>query len=101
IAKTLKGKGVSFVENKDGWHGKPIPKADLDKALAELGTPVAGAEAYKPNPRPWPKLAPPSKVADIAPSRKPGESVATREAYGDALAKLAVANSQIISPHGA
>ncbi|HET9131222.1 MAG TPA: transketolase, partial [Terriglobia bacterium] len=57
VAKTHKGKGVSFVENKDGWHGKPIPKADLDKALAELSTPVAGAEKPKPNPRPWPSTA--------------------------------------------
>src|SRR3990167_7705655 len=37
IAKTLKGKGVSFLEDKDGWHGKALPAADLDRALKELG----------------------------------------------------------------
>ncbi len=37
IAKTVKGKGVSFMEGKAAWHGKPIPDADLETALAELG----------------------------------------------------------------
>ncbi len=37
IAKTLKGKGVSFMEDKDGWHGKALVKDELIKALGELG----------------------------------------------------------------
>ncbi len=37
IAKTLKGKGVSFIEDKNGWHGKPLNKEELVRALAELG----------------------------------------------------------------
>ena len=36
IAKTVKGKGVSFLEDKNGWHGKPLSKEDLKKALQEL-----------------------------------------------------------------
>src|SRR6266566_3819348 len=40
VAKTFKGKGVSMLENKDGWHGKPVPKQDLPKALAELSKPL-------------------------------------------------------------
>jgi transketolase len=37
LARTLKGKGVSFVEGKDGWHGKPFKKGEeLDRAIAEL-----------------------------------------------------------------
>ena len=37
LARTIKGKGVSFVEGKDGWHGKPFKKGEeLDRALAEL-----------------------------------------------------------------
>jgi transketolase len=40
VAKTFKGKGVSLIENKDGWHGKPVPKQDLPKALAELDKPL-------------------------------------------------------------
>src|SRR6266705_4214277 len=37
IAKTFKGKGVSFLENKDNWHDKPLKKDELQKALEELG----------------------------------------------------------------
>jgi len=37
IAKTEKGKGVSFMEGKNEWHGKPISKADYDAAMQELG----------------------------------------------------------------
>ncbi len=38
VARTLKGKGVSFLEDKDGWHGKPVKKGEeLQKAVAELG----------------------------------------------------------------
>jgi len=37
IAKTVKGKGVSFMEGKAAWHGKPVSNDDLAKAIAELG----------------------------------------------------------------
>jgi transketolase len=37
IANTVKGKGVSFMENVAGWHGKPPKRDELDKALEELG----------------------------------------------------------------
>src|SRR6185295_4836556 len=37
VAKTFKGAGISFLENKDGWHGKPLKKDELEKALQELG----------------------------------------------------------------
>jgi transketolase len=37
LAQTIKGKGVSFMENVAGWHGKTPNRAELDVALAELG----------------------------------------------------------------
>src|SRR5438105_5655202 len=37
LAKTVKGKGVSFVENKEGWHGKALDPAQAKQALAEIG----------------------------------------------------------------
>lgn len=37
LARTTKGKGVSFMENVVGWHGKPPNRQEMEKALAELG----------------------------------------------------------------
>ncbi|MEK7332631.1 MAG: transketolase, partial [Nitrospirota bacterium] len=37
IAKTIKGKGVSFIEDKNGWHGKALNKEQLEQALKEMG----------------------------------------------------------------
>jgi len=39
IAKTLKGKGVSFLQNKEGWHGRALNKEELEKALKEIPNP--------------------------------------------------------------
>src|SRR5437773_5504606 len=50
VAKTFKGKGVSMLENREGWHGKPVPKEDLDKVLAELAQPL-GPNEFHPQPR--------------------------------------------------
>ena len=36
LAKTIKGKGVSFLEDKNGWHGKALTKEELEKTLEEL-----------------------------------------------------------------
>ena len=99
IARTLKGKGVSFIENKNGWHGKPVPKADLEKALAEL--PVDGAFRRVEIPRPAPPPAPlaaPRKMAP--PAYQKGQQVATREGYGAALKKLAEADPRVMAVDG-
>jgi transketolase len=102
VARTLKGKGVSMIEGKEGWHGKPIPKADLQGAMNELSKPYA-SDGFQPNPRPRPNTktsTAATAVEDIVPARKKGESVATREAYGDVLAKLAAVDPRIISLDG-
>ena len=36
IAKTYKGAGVSFLQDKEGWHGKPLNKEEAARAVAEL-----------------------------------------------------------------
>lgn len=87
IAKTIKGKGVSFIEDRNGWHGKALKKEELDRALEELG-PVdrtARGTISKPDKtksvrQPSRKILPTAYTVD-----KP---VATRRAYGSALARI-------------
>jgi transketolase len=38
VARTVKGRGVSFMEGQHAWHGKAPPKAEAERALRELGT---------------------------------------------------------------
>src|SRR5262245_6678622 len=99
IAKTLKGKGVSFLEDKDGWHGKPVKKGEeLARALAELGDTTDG---LRPDTRRHPSGPPkaPDEIR-IEPSYTKGQDVATREAYGVALAKLAKACRDVVAIDG-
>ena len=87
IAKTEKGKGVSFIEGKNGWHGKALKKDELQRALDELGpldTAIRGElqrpEDIKPRNRKTEKARPLSYAGDKA--------VSTRHAYGTALERL-------------
>ncbi|HEY6000713.1 MAG TPA: transketolase [bacterium] len=87
IAATVKGKGVSFVEDRDGWHGKALSREQLERALAELG-PVD--RTLRGAPRKPPGVAPPRREAAPVPppAYPPDVAVATRRAYGNALARL-------------
>ncbi|MFA6098811.1 MAG: transketolase [Patescibacteria group bacterium] len=86
IAKTLKGKGVKLIENKDGWHGKALKPDELEKALKDLGkvdTSVRGSIALSKTFKPAPLT-----------SGKPepmifNNPIATRKAFGYALTRLA------------
>jgi transketolase len=99
VAKTFKGKGVSMLENRDGWHGKPVPKQDLPKALDELST-ALGPNEFKANPRTGFSLPASDITPDFPVTRKIGDSAATREAYGDALAKIAERDPRVIALDG-
>lgn len=88
IAKTLKGKGVSFIEDKNGWHGKPLKKDELSKALVELGPvdksikgQISKPENRKPAEQPAQRIRPVSYTG--------GKPVATRHAYGSSLVRIA------------
>jgi len=103
LARTIKGKGVSFVEGKDGWHGKAFKKGEeLDRALAELEKQFVPAPsgvnltALIPKPVARPRAVESAKPVP-APSYKLGEEVATREAYGVALAKLGEADPRVVA----
>jgi transketolase len=102
LARTLKGKGISFIEDHPNWHGKPLPKGpeeqraidELTKQLRPNGTPPAirrpsAAPAAKPAIKPLP-----------APLYKVGDSVATREAFGVALEGLGEVNPLVVALDG-
>ena len=104
LAKTLKGKGVSLMEGKGGWHGKPLKKGgELDVALAELESQLVPEDSPPPRPRP-PRMAAgagrraPAVPGTVGPTAyKVGDSVATREAYGAAIALLAATDDRIVA----
>jgi len=99
VARTIKGKGFSEIENKDGWHGKALPPEMADRAIAELGgvrnlvVQVQKPENLQPAARPAPQ---PVQL----PRYEKGSSVATRSAYGDALKALGAARSDIVAVDG-
>ena len=95
IAKTFKGKGISFLENKDGWHGKPLKKDELQKALAELGD-VDDNLKFKLKKAGQTKL-PPNAFEEIKVdlSFDKNKEYATREVFGDVLVKLGEKNKEI------
>ncbi len=96
VAKTKKGAGVSFLADHDNWHGKALPPADAEKALAELGNPTCDL-IYKPNPpRPGTPAVGADPAAFIPPQYELGSKVATREAYGDALKALGAAKPEVV-----
>jgi transketolase len=101
IAKTYKGAGVSFLQDKDGWHGKPLNKEEAAKAIAELQpSSKSGSGAVIPAPAqlPAPNNAAPAVYPAI--NYKPGDQVATREAYGAALERIGGADPRIVAMDG-
>lgn len=100
IARTIKGHGVSFLADKDGWHGKPLSKDQLEKAVAEMGGPITvpadPGRSYARTKLP----EPPAYAEPSAPSYKPDASVATREAYGNALKRIGAVNPHVVALDG-
>jgi transketolase len=87
IARTIKGKGVSFLEDKNGWHGKTLSQAELTRALPELGPVDKSVRGIVNRPEDLnPATVAPQPAAKLA--YEPGAAVATRKAYGNALKRL-------------
>jgi transketolase len=99
VAKTVKGKGFSFLENKEGWHGKALSKDQEEQAIKELN-PVRSMT--------FPVQKPPAGQLPKEPEKKPvdlprydlKDAVATRKAYGDALKALGAANPDVVGLDG-
>ena len=99
LARTFKGKGISFVADHLDWHGKPLKKGgEMEKALDELKRQLKPDSAESAIKKPSASALdqhPAGKMA--APSYKPNESVATREAFGAALLALGEANPSVVA----
>jgi transketolase len=101
LAKTLKGAGISFIQDKDAWHGKPLNAEEAARAVAELkpraqtGTDV---QIAAPTQLPAPNLAAPASYPPLP--YKPGDKVATREAYGNGLARMGEVDQRIVAMDG-
>jgi len=99
VAKTIKGKGVKAVENKEGFHGKALD--DPEEAIQELGgirnieVDVAKPEGDRPD-------VPPTGARSVELPRYKlgGDEVATRKAYGDALKALGDAREDVVALDG-
>jgi len=103
LARTVKGKGISLMEAKEGWHGKALNREQADTAIKELtaqfveGGSMDGPAPLQPR---GPESDAPRERAQLPlalPSYKLGDEVATREAYGTALAKLGDSDGRVVA----
>jgi transketolase len=106
IAKTVKGFGIDFVAARQGFHGKAFIKEQKEKALEQLRNNFSDAAQYKYDNDYRPQLplrstaayTGASTIIEISDSTyKRGDEVATRKAYGTALAKLGDTCEAIVS----
>ncbi len=100
VAHTLKGKGVSFIENLDGWHGKALKPQESVKAIEELGGERhLKVDVAKPDTSQTPAIS--GNPGNLAlPVYERGSSVATRKAYGDGLKALGAAHPDVVALDG-
>ncbi|MFH0852960.1 MAG: transketolase [bacterium] len=89
LASTLKGKGVSLIQNKGGWHGKALSKQQLSVAMAELGDIDRSLVGSIAQPIKKKKTIVKTKRAP-SPRYSQSELISTRKAFGNALVRLAL-----------
>jgi transketolase len=94
VARTIKGKGYSKVENENGWHGKAI----AEEAIAELGgVRQLTVDVAKPEPGESHRFETPGGAW---PTYEVGSAVSTRKAYGEALAALGNERGDVVALDG-
>jgi transketolase len=95
IAKTFKGKGISFLEDREGWHGKTLNEKELQAALAEIGpAEVELPSNYSPSRPKFTFQDYPATEYSLA------DTVSTRVAYGKALLSLGRHNDHVVAIDG-
>jgi transketolase len=100
VARTRKGAGVSFLDDREGWHGKALSREEADRALRELGSPPGTLRVEMAGPRPAPAASRPRAPSGSPPRYAVGARVATREAFGDALRALGDARPEVVALDG-
>jgi transketolase len=98
VAKTEKGHGVSFLENAEGWHGKALDEQQAKEAIEELG----GERSITITPpKPEPFVAPEPAHGNVTlPTWTIDSSIATRKAFGEALAAIGSARGDVMAFDG-
>jgi transketolase len=101
LAKTLKGAGISFIQDQEGWHGRALSKEEAERAYAEL-RPNAKSGIGQPIPAPTSLPAPKNEGPGSYPALnyKIGDKVATREAFGTALARIGEVDPRVVALDG-
>ena len=100
VAETIKGKGISFLEDKDGWHGKALKKDELQKALAELGNIDDTLRFNFKKPEQVKFTEEETEHINIDLSFEKDKEYATREVFGDVLVKLGEKNNEVYALDG-
>ncbi|HEV8440715.1 MAG TPA: transketolase [Methylomirabilota bacterium] len=104
IARTIKGKGIPGIEDLEGWHGKPLDEDGANKAVAALEAQLHGVELPRVRPpRGVTRSAAPAALATdpfTVSAHAKASAVATRQAYGEALAKLGKINPAVVALDG-
>jgi transketolase len=96
VARTQKGHGVSFLQDKEGWHGKALDEEQARQAIAELGG-ERNITFTPPKPEPW---TPPEPTRGPVELPTYPDGVATRKAFGEALRALARARTDVVALDG-
>ena len=99
LARTYKGKGISFMEDRADWHGKPLKKGEetqkaIDELTKQLSPNGAAVQIHTPS---APSAAPVTIGTIPPPPYKIGDAVATREAFGAALEALGSVNPLVVA----
>ncbi|MFI5061605.1 MAG: transketolase [Actinomycetales bacterium] len=105
LARTIKGRGFSEVEDREGWHGKALPEDMAARAIAELG---GESNLIVRGPLPLAEYenshgagsAPEASPAISPTSYARGDKVATRRAYGDAVTALGARDPRVVALDG-
>ncbi|HEU5393002.1 MAG TPA: transketolase [Streptosporangiaceae bacterium] len=99
LAKTVKGKGFAEIEDKNGWHGRPLPAGMAERAVAALGGQRnLRVTTVRPPHHDTPRRG--QATAVTLPRYQVAGKVATRKAYGDALVALGAARTDVVALDG-